>query len=94
MSDNAHHNPQIPTGNPVDGSGSDVETSNVIFEQIIHATNPNKKPISTSTSHTSGKTPQLSPDPQVGNSMDRNDNSNNNNDGESPFFSANYFSLP
>ena len=65
--------------NPVDGSHSDVETSNVIFEQTIHATNSNKKHVSTSTSHTSRKTPQLSPNPQVGNSMDENNDNNNDN---------------
>ena len=81
--------------NPADGSHSDVATSNVIFERTIYATNSNKKPISTSTSHTSRKTPQLSPDPQVGNSMDENnDNNNDNNNGESPFLSANYLGLP
>ena len=78
--------------NLVDGSHSDIETSNVIFKQTIHATDPNKKPISASTSYTSGNMPQLSPDPQVGNSMDENNNSNNG--GESPFLNANYFSLP
>ena len=47
--------------NPADWSCSDVETSNVILEWTIHGTDPNQKPVSTSTSCTSGKTPQLSP---------------------------------
>ena len=82
----------LSDNNLVDGSHSDIETSNVIFKQTIHATNPNKKPISASTSRPSGKMPQLSPDPQVGNSMDENNSSNNG--GEFPFLNANYFSLP
>ena len=83
--------------NLVDGSHSDVETSNVIFEQTIHATNSNKKPVWTSTYLLSRKTPKLSPDPHFGNSIDENNNNNDNNNdnnGESPFLSANYLGLP
>ena len=75
--------------NLVDGSGSYLETSDMILEQTIHAASPNKKLVSTSTSCMSGNAPQLSPDPQVDNSTDENDD----NDGESPLLSANYFSL-
>ena len=80
--------------NPVDGSHSDVGTGDVIFERTIHATDSNKKPTSTSTSHASGKTPQLSPNP-VGNYMDENngDDDDDDDDSESPFLSAYYPSL-